>query len=138
MLGWRSYFLLLFPVSLTPPFSPPERSVSSGAYPRPRPTAWAPTWSPRCASTTGSPTAARRRPSGRSWRWTPTTRRRTASTPCCRTPRRTTRTAAHRHLPVRSAPTAAAAIVLQGTPTRCTLDTVGSDRAEIDAEINGG
>lgn len=45
-------------------------SVSRGACPPPSWPAWAPTWSPRFVSTTGSPTGARRKPSDTSWPWT--------------------------------------------------------------------
>ena len=59
------------------------QNVCSEASPPPKPMAWAPTWSLRSASTTGSQTAERRRRSGRSWPWTPTApARRTAWTPC--------------------------------------------------------
>lgn len=58
--------------SLSPLYPFSGRNVCSEASPPPKPTAWAPTWSLRSVSTTGLPTAGRRRPSGRSWPWTPT------------------------------------------------------------------
>lgn len=79
---------------------PAERSVSREVCPPPKLKAWALIWSRRYASTTGSPTAEKRKPSGRSWPWTPSTRSPTASTLCCLTARHITpRTALH--LPVR-------------------------------------
>lgn len=67
---------------------PAEPSVSREAYPPPKLRASALTWSQKCESTTGLPTGAKRKPSGRSWPWTPTVHQPTASTLCCHTARR--------------------------------------------------
>lgn len=107
MQGWPHPPLKKCCSSIAPPLTshlaglfPAEPSVSREACPPPKLKAWALIWSPRFASTTGLPTAEKRRPSGRSWPWTPSTRSPTASTLCCPTARHITpRTALH--LPVR-------------------------------------
>ena len=87
----NSPFHLLFPA---------ERSVFREGSPRLKRRASALIWSQRCECTTGLPTGARRKPSGRSWRWTPSPCRPTASTLCCHSARHITPTALH--LPVRA------------------------------------
>lgn len=67
---------------------PAEPSVSREAYPPPKLKALVLIWSRRCESTTGLPTGAKRKPSGRSWPWTPTAHLPTVSTLCCHTAHR--------------------------------------------------
>lgn len=64
---------------------PAEPSVSREASPPPKLRASALIWSPKWEFITGSPTGVKRKPSGRSWQWTPLQLRHTASTHCCRT-----------------------------------------------------
>lgn len=61
----------------------PGPSVYNEVSPHPKLMAWAPTWSLRSVSTIGLLIAGRKRPSGRSWPWTPIApTRHTAWTPC--------------------------------------------------------
>lgn len=67
---------------------PAEPSVFREASPLPKLRDSALTWSPKWEFITGLPTDVRRRPSGKSWLWTPSLHRRTVSTHCCHTARR--------------------------------------------------
>lgn len=78
----------------------PGLSACSGECPRPKPRVLDLIWWRRCGCTTGSPTAARRRPSVRSWPWTPTPGQPIVSTLCSRMVPPITRRAATPH-PVR-------------------------------------
>lgn len=98
---------------------PTEPNVSREACHPPRLKASAPIWSQRCASTTGSPIGEKRKPSGRSWPWTPSTRSPTASTLCCLTAHHTTpRTALHR-------------------PVRHSADCITTSRKALNAPTDG-
>lgn len=75
-------------------------SVFSEVCPPPKLRASALIWSLKCGSTTGLLTGGKRKPSGRSWPWTPSPHSPTASTRCCRTVRHIIPRPAL-HLPVR-------------------------------------
>lgn len=68
-------------------FVPAEPSVFREVSPPPKLRASALIWSLKCESTTGLPTGEKRKPSGKSWPWTPSLHSPTASTLCCHTVR---------------------------------------------------